>query len=636
MKDGFYLSTYLFINDLAYLTNVELRHDMNLSLWYKSGNDIKLIKYWELERVTGLKQHRKAFYNVEQAKEIINQLLLEFNLNIDDINDIWGTPQIDTCNDFTSLNEYSEYCYHSICHLFSSLLADTEKFNNNNILSLAVDGVPDNVIDLNIEDKYYYTGCFSQNGVIKDVFPVASPGIHWGFIRDYFHLREGSLMALASASSSRLLNYSLKEILVTDKTSVSDVIDDVTELIKYVDNIKEENQGKLFTGFDPKFSVEDNKISMVVKEVQKVSEKIMCSNIEAAIKKYNINPERTCLAISGGFGLNCPCNSYVLKKYKFKDFIGIPCVNDSGMSLGIALYAFYKKLSNEMNFKFINAYYGENDEKLNEFREKYKDYIKTVDDVSLKKIVDDIIVAPIVWFNGNSEIGPRALGNRSLLADPRIERSKDVLNVMKQRQWWRPVAPVVLEEDVQDWFMDSYKTPFMLNTFNVKKDKLNKVPAIIHIDGSARVQTVDSNNNDELYKVVKAFKERTGVPILCNTSLNDKGEPIINTLDELFNFVMKKHVKVAYINGHRVEFKNEVSNVNFGICKRKIDFNGYLSSEEQKELLKKLNPYNVDGEKLLVFIQNPKLYDKIDLTKQSSIRILDGILKFRKNRFHVV
>lgn len=636
MKDGFYLSTYFYINELAYITDIELRHDMNMSLWEKKGNVVKLLRYWELERVTGLKQHRKAFFDTEHAKIVINKLLAEFNLSINDMNEIWGTPQLDTCDDYHSLDDYNQYCYHSICHLFSSLLMDTDVFHKENVLSLEVDGAPDNVLDLEIENKNYYIGCYSVAGKIGEIFPIASPGIHWGYIRDYFHLREGSLMALGTASTSKLCHNRLKLIMPKDKNGVSEVIDDINELIKFVNGLSDTDVGSKFNGFDPAFSKEENKISMVVKEVQRVSLEIMCTNIDNSIRKYDIVPENTILSLSGGFSLNCPTNSYIMKKYKFKDFSAVPCVNDAGISLGTALYAFYKKMNGDLQFKLNNAFYGQNDHNIERFLNNYHKYIENVSDMTYEQIVADIEKQPVIWFQGEAEIGPRALGNRSLLGDPRNVETKKILNVIKQRQWWRPVAPVILEEYVGDWFCDSYKSPFMLNTFNIKDEKAKEVPAILHLDNSARVQTVSDKSNTELYNVLKSFKKKTGVPILCNTSLNDAGEPIINNLDELFNFAINKKIKVAYINGIRVEFKDIKKQENIGIRQRPILFMDYLSEAEKAKKIDELNPYHADEEMLTVYIQNPKLYERIDLKKEKDIRVLEGILNFRMNKFHVL
>mgnify|MGYP005782499947 FL=1 len=607
MKDGYYLSTYLYINKLAYLTDIDLRHDMNMSLWYKQGNDIELIRYWELERVTGFKQHQKAFYDIDEAHEFIDDLLKQEGLTIDQIEEIWGTPELDTVEDYHSLNEYPLYCYHNICHLFATLLSDTKKFSNETILAIAVDGVPDNLIDQDIENKKYYSACISQNGKILDLYPAYSPGVHWGYIRDYFQMREGSLMALASASTSYLYNKHLQPILIDDRKNVAAAIDDIDEIINYVNALDGKDAGKIFNGFDKRFCENENKISMVAKLVQEYSQVIMDKNIENAIKNYGIKPENTYLALSGGFALNCPCNSYLLNKYKFKGFIAPPCVNDSGISMGIALYRFFQKLGSNVNFKLKNAFYGEEDNSLEYMLHRYRDYIESVKKINSDQVVSDILDNPIIWFQGKAEIGPRALGHRSLLGDPRFTKTKNSLNKIKLRQWWRPVAPIIMSEELTHWFEDASESPYMLHAFKIKKEKEKEIPAILHLDGSARVQTITRETNEELYEILREFKKRTGIPVLCNTSLNDKGEPIINTIEELINFALRKKISIAYINGVRVKFINHDKFKEKKPAKRKSVFDRIKNLDLEKEL-KELNPYEASEEMLRVYIQNPKLF----------------------------
>jgi len=636
MKNGYYLSTYLFINELACLTDIELRHDMNISVWKKDGTKIQLVRYWELERVTGLKQHRKAFYNVEHARRIIEELLGELELSLDDMIQVWGTPELDTCNDYHSIEEHKEFCYHSICHLYSSLLMHTEIFLKDNILAFAVDGIPDNVVDLDIEHKNYYTASVSEKGEIKHMFAAYSPGIHWGYIRDFFNMREGSLMALASACSCKLYNKSLKLILVKNRNQVADVIDDVEILINYVNNLSEKDSGILFNGFDSNFSETENRISMVVKEVQKISELIMEANINNAREKYGIKTEDFFVSLSGGFALNCPVNSYIMKKNRFKGFIAPPCVNDAGISLGMALYYFYKKVGSQIFFEFENAYYGEADNVIKKFIERNQDYIEEIEKYDLDKVVEDITLEPIVWFNAHAEIGPRALGNRSILADPRNFETKATLNKIKQRQWWRPVAPIVLEEKAKYWFENSYPTKYMLHTFQVYNDKKKLVPAISHTDGSARVQTINKKENSVLYQLVKSFDKKTGIPIICNTSLNDKGEPIINTLDEMINFALRKKINIVYANGLRLKLKNHSIFTEKEVASRKIGFENYIKNLDFEAELKRLNPFKIEREMLIVYIQNPKLYDRIDLRRKESIKILERMTQLQRNKFHII
>ena len=162
MKDGYYLSTYLHIDEIAHLTFLRIRHDQNISLWKKIGNEITLVHYWELERITGLKRHNKSFFNVAQAKAFINELLKPYDLSLDNMVEVWGTPQLQTSNDYHSLEEYEKLSYHSVAHMFSALCLDTDTFFQEDIIGLAIDGGPDSVVDPAVNKKFYYSGCFSE------------------------------------------------------------------------------------------------------------------------------------------------------------------------------------------------------------------------------------------------------------------------------------------------------------------------------------------------------------------------------------------------------------------------------------------------------------------------------------------
>jgi carbamoyltransferase len=149
-----------------------------------------------------------------------------------------------------------------------------------------------------------------------------------------------------------------------------------------------------------------------------------------------------------------------------------------------------------------------------------------ISEETAKLLERDLIVG---WFQGAMEFGPRALGARSILASPINPAMQDRLNDIKDREDFRPVAPVVLEEDAGDWFADARVSPFMLFVFDVKPDKAMRIPAVRHVDGTARVQTINRTQHPLYYDVIKAFKRRTGVPVLVNTSFNVRGEPIVCT-----------------------------------------------------------------------------------------------------------
>lgn len=624
MKDGFYLSTYLCIDELSNIMNISRRDNQNIALWHKCGEVVKLIHYWEFERVTGLKMHSKSFYSIQQGKEVINTLLKEYDLTLSDMVEIWGTPQLDTNDTYHSDNDFKDVHYHSICHLFSAIMMDTDVFKKENIIGLAVDGGPD-FVKIVQKKKYSYVGCFSNKGEIE-AFDAYSPGLLWIIARNVFKMREGSLMALATACESELYGFEKEPPLINNTDELGKAYEYIKELVDLVNKCEEDNKGDLFSGFDHNFSIEDNKISMAMKIIQKASIKIMENNIERIIDKYDINPEDTYLALAGGFILNCPTNSHLMKKYKFKGFMAPPCVSDTGMALGTGLYAFYKKI-NGFDFKLRHAFYGDKDNRLDTIIEskKYDLFFENVSEFDVKQVVKDIQDGPIVWFNGAAEVGPRALGNRSIIADPTRVESKDKLNVIKKRQWWRPVAPIVLLEDMEDWFEDCYESPFMLHTFKIKSDKVESVPAIAHIDNSSRAQTIKEEDNEILYKVIKAFKKETGVPIVCNTSLNDKGEPIINTIDEAVNFCLRKNIDILYVNGNRIKIHNHDKYTVKECLERNINVS--LDEQELKDLMEKANPHKVSQDVLEFYFLNPKLVDKYDIKEKSDVRELELLFK---------
>lgn len=629
MKDGFYLSVYTQINEIASAYNIHERHDHNMALWKKEGLDVRLLHYWEFERVTGLKKHSYPFKTRDDALEFINQLLKPYNITTDDIESIWGTPEIEKKpNDYTSIEEYSQFTYHSIAHIFSSIMQDTDVFFNQKILGLSLDAGPDNIIDVDAKKKNYYSGVYVDKGEIE-FFHIPSPACLWAFMTFRFNLQEGTLMALGSASKSRLLwdfdDIKKGFIPVRNMGEGGETFKWFNAFIEKVLDLNEENIGIDFNFYDNNFSNHENKISMIVKVIQELSYEILHNTIEQILFKYKLNAKDVHLALAGGFTLNCPTNSRLMESFGFKHFLAPPCVSDCGIALGIGLFSFYKEMK-KFNFLLQGAYYGDADYEINNAvnNPTYKAFIKSVKGFDINQFVEDIKKEPLIWFDGRAEIGPRALGHRSLLADPRNEKSKEILNEIKQRQWWRPVAPMVLEDKLNEWFEGSESSPYMLRTYLVKSEKQNLIPAVIHLDGSARVQTVD-NNSDILYEIIYAFYKDTGVPVLCNTSLNDRGEPIINTITEALNFALRKGVRIAYINQQRVEFYNFED---FKITEPESR-NGKHFTPPEIERRKDINPYNMSAEELEFYLNHNSLW-KYKLTDELMVSKLKKLIKHLK------
>lgn len=247
---------------------------------------------------------------------------------------------------------------------------------------------------------------------------------------------------------------------------------------------------------------------------------------------YNRN-----LCLGGGSLLNCMTNTAIKKANLFDNIHHFPACGDDGNAVGSALYVAHH-IYDEPRSKYESqdiAYLG-----------KKQSYIEPDYDEVASMIADGKIVA---WFMGASEYGPRALGNRSILADPRSYHNREKINfAVKNREWFRPLAPAVMEEHVSDWFDLDGPSPFMLYTSKVLQPE--KIPAVTHVDGSARHQTVTETSNPPFYRLIKKFYEKTGVPVIMNTSLNGNSQPILETEEQAIEFfAINNSIDAIVING---------------------------------------------------------------------------------------
>lgn len=295
------------------------------------------------------------------------------------------------------------------------------------------------------------------------------------------------------------------------------------------------------------------------------------------------------LCMAGGVALNSVGNNKILKKSKFKDIFVFPACSDAGIPFGAAIWGYYNHLKKKGDLSFTNAYTGPS-YKIDSILKILKKYNIKFQSYSSKFIAEQISKGKVIGrCSGRSEYGPRALGNRSILADPRSTKMRDYLNKhVKHREMFRPFAPVILEEESLNYF-DIAKSPFMLQVAKVKK--LQKIPSASHIDGTARVQTVNKEQNKELYELITEFKKITNVPCLLNTSFNDAGEPIVETyLDALISFMSTK-IDILVLENFVIE---KEKNKNFKSVRNKlaIERNRLIKNNEikaKKILFNKLN-----------------------------------------------
>ena len=614
--DGYYLSCYCDIDEIGNTLKVSSRHDHNVSLWKKEKNKIELVYHWELERLSGYKHHGIPFFSKEDFYTYIDSMINDIGIKREEIIGYIGMNGVE--KNF-ALPANDTFSVHSLCHLYTSIGMDSELYYTQKILALALDGEPDSISDPDMRKKYFYTGAYMNNGKI-DLFSIDSPGAIWTEAVEQLSMPEGTLMALATASKS--VSYEDFELPLDLKTNT-----DILAMRPYVKRLCEEimsydmvDSGTKYNFFDERFTEEENKISMIMKIVQEYSLKIIDRNIANAISKYNIDTHNTYIALSGGYALNCPTNTYIMNKYQFKKQLIMPCVNDGGQSVGMGLYFFYTKMQT-LRFKYATPYLGG---EFYTYDKKFVDYIEDEYE-GLDYIVDDIQKQPIIWYDNRSESGPRALGHRSILGDPRKLISKDRLNIIKKREWWRPVAPIVLADKCSEWFVNSFDSKYMLNNFFIRDEKREDIPAVAHLDGTARVQTV-SKSERNLYDVLTLFYKKTGVPVLCNTSLNDKGEPIINNIDQAFNFALRKKIMVIYINGRRIKLKDHDKYYDKKPLERACDLFIKYDDEYNRE---KINPYRITSKEYGIYKYNPGgyLYDFTNINDVKRFRRTMGMIK---------
>jgi carbamoyltransferase len=238
------------------------------------------------------------------------------------------------------------------------------------------------------------------------------------------------------------------------------------------------------------------------------------------------------LCMAGGVALNCVMNSKVRDEGPFEDVWVQPAAGDAGTALGAALWTDYRQRGDGVRHWTMNhAYLGPQypDDEVEQFLKWSKVPYRRATDIAGEAA--DLLAAGKVlgWYQGRTEFGPRALGARSILASPIDPGMQARLNEIKDREDFRPVAPVVMEEHAADWFAGGQRAPYMLFIFDVRAEKADRIPAVRHVDGTARVQTINREQHRLYYDLLDAFYRRTGVPVLVNTSFNTRGEPMVNS-----------------------------------------------------------------------------------------------------------
>ena len=283
-------------------------------------------------------------------------------------------------------------------------------------------------------------------------------------------------------------------------------------------------------------------------------------HIARGIRKHTSSKN---LCLSGGVALNCVANARLLEETDFDNVWIPPCSSDTGVPLGSGLWHYHQTLGHERSFQITHAYFGteySDAEMVQALDEAGLTYERLEDDELIDRVADDLSREQIVaWFQGRFEIGPRALGNRSILSDPRNIDMKDKLNArVKHREAFRPFAPVVLEERVSDFFEIDRPDPYMTLAPRVRPDKVDLIPAAVHVDGTGRIQTIDRASNPRYYGVIEKFGELTGIPVLLNTSFN-RQEPIVSRPSEAISCFLRTEMDVLVLGNYYTTDRNEAA-----------------------------------------------------------------------------
>lgn len=238
------------------------------------------------------------------------------------------------------------------------------------------------------------------------------------------------------------------------------------------------------------------------------------------------------LAMAGGVALNCVMNARLRDESPFRRVWVQPAAGDSGTSLGAALWIDAQERGMpRRNWQMDHAFLGPawDDSAIEELLQQAKLRYRRTTDLAAETAELLMQEKVVGWFQGRMEFGPRALGARSILASPLHASMQQRLNTIKDREDFRPVAPVVLEEEAANWFVGGDVSPFMVFVYDVRPDKADRIPAVRHVDGTARIQTINRRQNARYYELLQAFAQRSGVPVLINTSFNTRGEPVVCT-----------------------------------------------------------------------------------------------------------
>lgn len=518
----------------------------------------------EEERLIGI---RHAYDRVPY--ESIKVICEKENISINDIDKIaigWDYPKLWKMfgAEFISKAEMSkvlfgtaefaekiEYVEHHIAHACSAFYPSGFE----NALVLVIDGQGEKIA------TSVFLGDKSKTTLTKLYETPVSLGYFYAAITEhigFFSGQEGKTMGLASYGNPKYIN-ELRDLINADDQGKINCLFNVTKKSKD----EEEETIAIWKDLLSKIiPARKGKIEKVTDEIipyadlassaQKLLEEILTKIVLYNCNQYNVSN----IAIAGGVGLNCAASGILSELPCVNKIFTQPAANDGGISLGAAIAVAVANQEN-VNFEMI-PYQGNefNDEEILNFLNQKNYFYRKSDNLS-KEIANLISEGNIVAnFQGRLEFGPRALGNRSILADPRKMEMLVRLNTLKGREVWRPLAPAILYEEQTKFFSSSQFSPYMTINCRVLENVQNKLEAITHVDGTARIQSVSKEYNPLFYSIIDEFYKITGIPVVINTSFNIKGEPIVDTPEKAINSAIAMNLDYLAIGSFIIKVHN--------------------------------------------------------------------------------
>lgn len=453
--------------------------------------------------------------------------------------------------DIKTLNSKIKYIEHHRSHLASAFFASP--FNESAILS--IDGSGD------FTTTMLAIGKGNRIKVIDSInFPVSIGLLYTSFTQYlgfYNYGDEYKVMGLAPYGKPiyvddimKIIKLSKNGLFNWDKNYFSNPNNIKLEYTNNIPTVSILYTNKLINLLGPARTPNDDleqRHKDIAASIQKVTENIVLHILRNIQKKTG----QTNICIAGGVAQNSVLNGKIINNTLFKNIYIPSAGHDAGICMGSALYMYNHKLNSPRIEPIYSAYTGShftNEQIESILIKRGLKYEKLNDNLLFEKIVDKLIEPGVVgWFSGSAEFGPRALGARSILADPRNPKAKDLLNEkIKRRESFRPFAPSILIDYVEEYFENVDMVPFMEKVFPIKPSKYKIIPAVTHVDGTGRLQTVSKEFNPRYYSLIEAFRKRTTIPILLNTSFNEN-EPIVDNPDQAIDCFLRTNMDMLVL-----------------------------------------------------------------------------------------